>query len=99
MRSHETVWFKLLNAKAVDSLLTNEDIDTALAEWNDLSRGAQQWIEGADETAQAIDMKPLLSGASPEDEGLYVLHHKHWVSEMLRAIDKERSQFIATATA
>jgi benzoate/toluate 1,2-dioxygenase alpha subunit len=44
-------------------------------------------------------MKPLLSGASPEDEGLYVLHHKHWVSEMLRAIDKERSQFIATATA
>ncbi|OBX34720.1 2-halobenzoate 1,2-dioxygenase large subunit [Halomonas elongata] len=27
---------------------------------------------------------------------LYVLHHKHWVEEMLRAIDKERSQFIAT---
>ena len=55
--------------------------------------------EGADENAQAIGMKPLLSGASPEDEGLYVLHHKHWVSEMLRAIDKERSQFIATVGA
>ncbi|KAA0009738.1 Rieske 2Fe-2S domain-containing protein [Billgrantia pellis] len=66
------------------------------AEWNDLSRGARQWIEGADDNAKAIDMKPLLSGASPEDEGLYVLHHKHWVEEMLRAIDKERSQFIAT---
>jgi hypothetical protein len=35
-------------------------------------------------------MKPLLSGASPEDEGLYVLHHQHWVEEMLRAIDKDR---------
>ncbi|TDV87156.1 hypothetical protein BDK62_1416, partial [Halomonas alkaliantarctica] len=33
------------------------------------------------------------------DEGLYVLHHKHWVDEMLRAIGKERSQFIATASA
>ena len=76
-----------------------EGYNGALAEWNDLSRGAQQWIEGADETAQAIDMKPLLSGASPEDEGLYVLHHKHWVDEMLRAIGKERSQFIATASA
>ncbi|MCG7592367.1 MULTISPECIES: SRPBCC family protein, partial [unclassified Halomonas] len=76
-----------------------EGYNGALAEWNDLSRGAQQWIEGADENAQAIDMKPLLSGASPEDEGLYVLHHQHWVSEMLRAIDKERRQFIATATA
>ncbi|QEM80417.1 Rieske 2Fe-2S domain-containing protein [Halomonas binhaiensis] len=69
-----------------------------VAEWNDLSRGALQWIEGADDNASAIDMKPLLSGAAPEDEGLYVLHHKHWVSEMLRAIDKERSQFIATAS-
>ena len=76
-----------------------EGYNGALAEWNDLSRGAKQWIEGADENAQAIDMKPLLSGASPEDEGLYVLHHKHWVTEMLRAIDKERSQFIATASA
>ncbi|MDI5935935.1 Rieske 2Fe-2S domain-containing protein [Halomonas kalidii] len=71
----------------------------ALAEWNDLSRGARQWIEGADDNAKAIDMKPLMSGASPEDEGLYVLHHQHWVEEMLRAIEKERSQFIATASA
>ncbi|MEE3215677.1 MAG: RHO alpha subunit C-terminal catalytic domain-containing protein, partial [Pseudomonadota bacterium] len=71
----------------------------ALAEWNDLSRGAKQWIDGPDEDAAAIDMKPLKSGASPEDEGLYVLHHQHWVEEMLRAIDKERSQFIATTTA
>nr|WP_298523120.1 Rieske 2Fe-2S domain-containing protein [uncultured Halomonas sp.] len=68
-------------------------------EWNDLSRGAEQWIEGADDNARAIDMKPLMSGAAPEDEGLYVLHHKHWVEEMLRAIDKERSQYIAAESA
>jgi benzoate/toluate 1,2-dioxygenase alpha subunit len=64
------------------------------AEWNDLSRGAKQWIKGADDNAKAINMKPLMSGASPEDEGIYVLHHKHWVEEMLRAIDKERSNYI-----
>lgn len=69
------------------------------AEWNDLSRGAKQWIEGADDNAKAIDMKPLMSGAAPEDEGLYVLHHKHWIEEMLRAIDKERSQYIAVESA
>lgn len=67
-------------------------------EWNDLSRGATQWIEGPDDNARAVDMKPLLSGASPEDEGLYVLHHKHWVEQMLRAVARERSQLIATST-
>lgn len=60
------------------------------AEWNDLSRGAVHWIKGADDNASAIDMKPLLSGARPDDEGLYVLHHQHWVAEMLRAIELER---------
>ena len=60
------------------------------AEWNDLSRGATHWLQGADDNASAIDMKPLLSGQRPDDEGLYVIHHQHWVEEMLRAIDKER---------
>ncbi len=69
------------------------------AEWNDLSRGAVHWIEGADDNASAIDMKPILSGKRADDEGLYVIHHQHWVEEMLRAIEQERSQLIATATA
>jgi len=62
--------------------------------WNDMSRGATQWIDGADEHAKQLDMKPVMSGAKPEDEGLYVNHHRHWQYEMLRAIDAERAGFI-----
>jgi benzoate/toluate 1,2-dioxygenase subunit alpha len=40
--------------------------------WNDLSRGATHWIEGADEEAQAIDLRPLRSGVKIEDEGLFL---------------------------
>ncbi|SDS82336.1 benzoate 1,2-dioxygenase, alpha subunit [Halopseudomonas litoralis] len=65
--------------------------------WNDMSRGAAHWIEGADEGAQRIDLKPILSGAKPEDEGLYVTHHQHWVEEMLRAVETERARFVAVA--
>ena len=39
------------------------------AQWNDMSRGAQHWIQGADAAAEAIGLKPLLSGARTEDEG------------------------------
>ncbi|WP_289101416.1 Rieske 2Fe-2S domain-containing protein [uncultured Marinobacter sp.] len=63
--------------------------------WNDMSRGAQHWIEGADDWAKGINLKPILSGAKPEDEGLYVTHHQHWVEEMTKAIDTERARFIS----
>jgi benzoate/toluate 1,2-dioxygenase subunit alpha len=52
--------------------------------WNDLSRGAKHWIEGADEGAQAIDLHPLRSGVKVEDEGLFLVQHGYW-SDALRA--------------
>jgi benzoate/toluate 1,2-dioxygenase alpha subunit len=52
--------------------------------WNDLSRGATHWIEGADEAAQEIGLRPLRSGIRIEDEGLFLVQHGHW-SEALRA--------------
>jgi benzoate/toluate 1,2-dioxygenase alpha subunit len=52
--------------------------------WNDLSRGATHWIEGADEGAQAIDLHPLRSGIKIEDEGLFLVQHGYW-SDALRA--------------
>jgi benzoate/toluate 1,2-dioxygenase alpha subunit len=52
--------------------------------WNDLSRGATHWIEGADEAAQEIGLLPLRSGVRVEDEGLFLVQHWHW-SETLRA--------------
>ena len=54
------------------------------AKWNDLSRGAQHWIEGADEGAAAIGLKPVLSGAKTEDEGLFAVQHRYWMQTMQR---------------
>ncbi|MDO6749977.1 benzoate 1,2-dioxygenase large subunit, partial [Gilvimarinus sp. 1_MG-2023] len=39
--------------------------------WNDMCRGATHWIDGPDDAAKAIDLKPVMSGAKSEDEGLY----------------------------
>lgn len=63
--------------------------------WNDMSRGAAHWIDGPDAGADTIGLKPILSGTKPEDEGLYVTHHQHWVKEMLQAIETERAQLIS----
>jgi benzoate/toluate 1,2-dioxygenase subunit alpha len=54
------------------------------AKWNDLCRGATHWIQGADEGAKAIEMRPLLSGARTEDEGLFVIQHRYWMETMQR---------------
>jgi benzoate/toluate 1,2-dioxygenase alpha subunit len=57
--------------------------------WNDMSRGATHWVEGADAAAEEIDLKPLLSGMRTEDEGLFVLQHKYWQETMLKAAATE----------
>lgn len=61
------------------------------AQWNDLSRGAAHWIDGPDEGANAIGLKPLLSGAKTEDEGLFVLQHKYWKDALVSAIRKQQA--------
>ena len=38
-----------------------------------------------------------MSGAKPEDEGLYVNHHQHWVEEMSKAVEVERARYISLA--
>ncbi|SHL07491.1 benzoate 1,2-dioxygenase, alpha subunit [Roseovarius marisflavi] len=62
----------------------------AHAKWNDLSRGATQWIEGPDEDAKELGINPILSGARTEDEGLFVIQHTQWTERMAAAIAKER---------
>lgn len=66
--------------------------------WNDMSRGAQFWIDGPDEYAVKAGFNPLMSGQKPEDEGLYVGHHQHWVTEMLKAVELEKANLIASQT-
>lgn len=59
------------------------------AAWNDLSRGAKHWIDGPDEGAQAIGLKPLLSGAKTEDEGLFAVQHRYWMETMQKHLAEE----------
>jgi benzoate/toluate 1,2-dioxygenase subunit alpha len=54
--------------------------------WNDLSRGATHWVEGADENAKAMGLQPLLSGSRSEDEGLFVRQHEYWAETLREAI-------------
>ena len=61
------------------------------AGWNDMSRGAKHWVEGADEAAREIELEPLLSGVRTEDEGLFVLQHKYWQDTMIEALKQERN--------
>ncbi|MEW6627543.1 MAG: Rieske 2Fe-2S domain-containing protein [Pseudomonadota bacterium] len=57
--------------------------------WNDLSRGAVHWLEGPDDNAIGIGLKPLLSGDRSEDEGLFVRQHEFWAQALTAGIDKE----------
>lgn len=63
----------------------------AHAPWNDLSRGAKQWIKGPDEDAQKLGINPILSGARTEDEGLFVIQHSQWTDRIRSAIADERA--------
>ncbi|WP_034997759.1 Rieske 2Fe-2S domain-containing protein [Beijerinckia mobilis] len=57
--------------------------------WNDLSRGATRWIEGPDENAKAMGLKPILSGDRSEDEGLFVRQHEYWAEMLRNALQRE----------
>jgi benzoate/toluate 1,2-dioxygenase alpha subunit len=61
----------------------------AARRWNDLSRGAAHWIEGPDEAAKSIGLKPLMSGVRTEDEGLFAVQHKYWQKALQRALSAE----------
>jgi benzoate/toluate 1,2-dioxygenase alpha subunit len=62
------------------------------AEWSDMSRGAAHWVKGADEHAEAIGLKPRLSGRRTEDEGLFVVQHQYWRDAMRRAVATDPSR-------
>ncbi|MFV8324997.1 Rieske 2Fe-2S domain-containing protein [Flavobacterium sp. ZS1P14] len=57
--------------------------------WNDVSRGAEHWVYGADEHAIAMGINPKLSGNRSEDEGLFLMQHEYWADAMKKALDSE----------
>ena len=59
-------------------------------EWNDMCRGSEHWIEGADDAAKEIGLKPVLSGLKTEDEGLYTVQHRYWLETMKKAVAQEQ---------
>jgi benzoate/toluate 1,2-dioxygenase subunit alpha len=61
-------------------------------EWNDMSRGAMHWIDGADAAAKEIGLTPVMSGLKTEDEGLYTVQHRYWLESMKEAMRKEGGQ-------
>ncbi len=69
-----------------------EGFNASSLEWNDMCRGAVHWIEGADNAAENIDLKPIMSGLKAEDEGLYVVQHQYWIDVMKKAIAREESK-------
>jgi len=56
--------------------------------WNDLSRGAERWVEGPDENAKSLGIDPILSGGRSEDEGLFVRQHEYWAEALLGGISR-----------
>lgn len=69
-----------------------EGFNGAYLEWNDMSRGAEHWVEGPDAEADKIGLKPILSGIKTEDEGLYVAQHTYWLEQMIRAQAAEEAK-------
>lgn len=61
----------------------------SVALWNDMSRGAPLWVQGPDDNARRMGIKPLLSGERSEDEGLFVCQHDYWAKVMRRALATE----------
>lgn len=55
-------------------------------QWSDISRGSAHWTDGADDQARALGINPVLSGKKVEDEGLFVIHHRHWKDYLVRKL-------------
>lgn len=66
-------------------------------EWNDISRGATHWIEGPDEHAKSMGMNPVLSGVRTEDEGLFLMQHKHWSKVLINAVESKEEGELTNA--
>jgi benzoate/toluate 1,2-dioxygenase alpha subunit len=59
-------------------------------EWSDVSRGAVNLVEGADDRAKRLGMAPKYGGTQLEDEGIYLNQHHRWRELMLQGMAKEQ---------
>ena len=61
-----------------------------LVPFSEMSRGAVHEVQGADERARLLGIKPLLSGARIEDEGILFSQHRRWAELMAPALGADR---------
>lgn len=52
------------------------------AEWHDFDRGMTRIIDGPDDNANLINLKPDQSGPDMADEGLYHGEYRHWLKAL-----------------
>jgi benzoate/toluate 1,2-dioxygenase subunit alpha len=55
-------------------------------EWSDVSRGARNIIEGGDERAAELGIRPRFTGTQLQDEAIYLNQHHHWQDLLLRGM-------------
>lgn len=58
------------------------------AEWQDFDRGMMRRIVGPDSTADAINLKPVVSAGDVADETLYHGEYRHWLRTLIEAVEK-----------
>lgn len=46
--------------------------------WNEMSRGAEHEVKGANELAKELGIRPISSGSHGTDEGIYMAQHARW---------------------
>ncbi len=57
--------------------------------WNDMSRGATRWTEGANEQGQILGFDARMTSTGKDDEGLYISIHEAWLARMQKALAHE----------
>lgn len=58
-------------------------------QWNDISRGYQNWEYGETHNSQVLGIKPVITGAEFTHEGLYVNQHGTWQRMLLEGLEKK----------
>jgi anthranilate 1,2-dioxygenase (deaminating, decarboxylating) large subunit len=56
--------------------------------WNDISRGCDRWITGSTPNAEALGIRPVLTGDELTHEGLYANQHGAWRDALLKGLDE-----------
>lgn len=57
------------------------------AEWNDISRGSRNLVEGADDRARRLGFAPQYGGTQLQDEGIYLNQHRAWLERLIQGLE------------